>query len=145
MVFVVDDGGVFDAPLEEVWRFVSSPEAHSGAHRHRGTARRRLSENVGEYSWEQPFDGGTARFTMRWTAFVPLGVAYEVLEGPFAGSRFFLYYTPRGARTAVTVVGEFVSSTIPLDRLEAVVRRFFATEYEQDRDGIAAMTAAGPS
>jgi hypothetical protein len=136
MVRVVDEGGVFEAPLDAVWAFVGSGDHHSGAHAHRHGRRRRLPGNAGEYSWEQEFDGRSERFTMRWRSYHPLGVAYEVLAGPFRGSRFFLYYLPRGGRTAVTVVGEFVSPRIPERRVAAAVRRFFAKEYAQDRAAI---------
>jgi hypothetical protein len=144
MVFVHDQGSVFDAPLEKVWAFVSSREVHSAAHRHRSVRREIISETKGQYSWEQEFDGTPARFTMRWTSFHPVGVAYDVLEGPFAGSRFFLYYTPRGPRTEVGVVGEFVSSTIPEKELPAAVDRFFSLEFEQDSRALSEAKVAAP-
>jgi hypothetical protein len=100
MVFVRDDGSVYNAPIEEVWKFLSSGDAHSAAHAHRSFSRTTLPGNSGEYSWEQDFEGGPSRFTMRWTAFPTFGIAYEVLEGPFTGSKFFSYYRARGARTA---------------------------------------------
>ncbi len=136
VVYVLDAGDEFDAPREVVWEFVGSPPHHSGAHQHRATDRRRISERVGEYSWEQDFDGAPARFTMRWTVFPPVGIAYEVLEGPFTGSVFFLYYEPRGDRTAVTVAGEFVSPTLPAAEIAAAVDRFFSIEFRQDHEGI---------
>lgn len=146
MVFVRDEGSVFDAPLDEVWTFVGSRDHHSAAHAHRRTERRALAEHVGQYSWEQEFDGGAVRFSMRWTAFAPLGVAYEVLEGPFAGSKFFLYYEPIGARTRVAVVGEFVSPTLPAGEIEPAVRRFFEREFEQDHAAIRRdLGRAGPN
>jgi hypothetical protein len=132
MVFVRDEGSVFDVPLDEVWTFVSSGDHHSGAHLHRAATRERLSERSGRYSWEQSFDGRTTRFTMVWTSFHPVGVAYDVVEGPFAGSRFFLYYLPMGARTGVGVLGEFVSPTLSEAEIPAAVDRFFTTEFEQD-------------
>jgi hypothetical protein len=132
MVFVLDSDGVFDVPIDEVWAFVGSGDHHSHAHRHAHFTRERLGERSGRYSWEQPFDGAPTRFTMRWTSFHPVGVAYDVLEGPLAGSKFFLYYVPLGDRTGVTVVGEFVSPTLPAGAIAAAVDRFFATEFEQD-------------
>ncbi|MGP8077267.1 MAG: hypothetical protein ACLQD8_09340 [Thermoplasmata archaeon] len=132
MVFVRDEGSVFDAPLEEVWKFVGSGDEHSRAHRHRGWRRERGEGNSGTYSWEQEFLGAPARFTMHWISYHPLGVAYDVLEGPFAGSRFFLYYVPQGQKTGVTVVGEFASPTLPESRLKDEVLRFFSVEFDQD-------------
>src|SRR5208282_5759556 len=117
MVFVRDEGSVYNAPLEEVWGFVGSGTAHSEAHHHRKVERKTLPGNSGEYTWEQDFEGKSERFTMRWTSFPLFGIAYEVLEGPFAGSKFFVYYRPRGTKTRVTIVGDFVSPTIPPARL----------------------------
>ncbi|HTP53853.1 MAG TPA: hypothetical protein VML94_02675 [Thermoplasmata archaeon] len=141
MVFVRDEGSVIDASLDAVWEFIGSGDAHSHAHRHQAWRRERGEGNSGTYSWEQEFSGGRARFAMHWVSYHPLGVAYEVIEGPFAGSRFFLYYTPMGARTGVTVVGEFVSPSIPEARLESEVLRFFAVEFDQDHAAIRARVA----
>ncbi|MEM0129409.1 MAG: hypothetical protein QXG65_04540 [Thermoplasmata archaeon] len=142
MVFLRDEGGVFEASLEAVWQFVGSGDHHSGAHQHRNFARRRHSENVGEYTWEQTFQGTAGvRFTMRWTTFYPLGIAYEVLEGPFVGSRFFIFYEPLGDRTGVSMVGDFHSPTLSDADLPRAVEQFFATEFEQDHG---AMRAVGP-
>ena len=136
MIFLRDEGSVFEATIDEVWAFVGSGDDHSRAHGHRDWRREQGPGNSGTYSWEQPFEGRNERFTMRWVSFHPLGVGYHVLEGPFAGSEFFLYYEPRGARTAVTIVGEFASPTIPDDRLAAAVLGFFEVEFDQDHAAI---------
>ncbi len=137
MVFYRDEGSVFEAPLEAVWEFVGSGDTHSGAHRHRKSERKRLDERSGQYSWEQEFDGAPTRFSMRWTVFPPLGIGYDVLEGPFRGSSFFLYYVPLGpARTGVNVVGEFTAPDLPDAEIPAAVDRFFSLEYDQDHAGI---------
>lgn len=138
MVFVRDEGSVYDAPRDVIVSFFSSGQAHSEAHRHRAVQRERLAANVGRYSWEQDFLGKPARFVMRWTSFAPVGFGYEVLEGPFAGSKFFLYYTPMEERTGVSVVGEFTSPTIPKKEVAAAVDHFFTTEFEQDHAAIRA-------
>ena len=80
---------------------------------------------------------------MRWTAFPLFGIAYEVLDGPFSGSKFFVYYRPRGTKTRVTIVGDFVSPTIPANRLESSVLAFFAREFEQDSAAIASQLGLG--
>jgi len=142
MVFVRDEGSVYNAPIEEVWRFLSAGERHSDAHQHRNFSRKQLPGNSGEYSWEQEFEGKSERFSMRWTSFPLFGIAYEVLEGPFVGSKFFAYYRPRGNKTRVTIVGDFVSPSIGAPQLESVVLRFFAKEFEQDSAAIASMLAS---
>ena len=141
MVFVRDEGSVYNAPLEEVWRFLSSGPIHSEAHRHRKAQRTALPGNAGEYTWEQDFEGKPEMFTMRWTSFPLFGIAYDVVLGPFAGSKFFVYYRPRGTKTRVTIVGDFVSPTIPAARVEPAILGFFAREFEEDSVAIAAMLA----
>ncbi len=142
MVFVRDSDSRFAASLDTVWEFLSSGTLHSEAHGHRSSQRTRLSDRSGEYSWEQTFEGAPVRFTMRWTSYPPLGLAYDVTEGPFAGSRFFLLYEPHGATTLVEVVGEFVSPTVRPDELEAAVRRFFSLEFDQDSAALERWIAA---
>ncbi|MCI4336135.1 MAG: hypothetical protein L3K17_02930 [Thermoplasmata archaeon] len=137
MVFIQDEGGVFDAPLKVVWEFLNSADAHTAAHRHREVRRDRASEDSGTYSWDQDFLGSPTRFTMRWyTPLAPFGISYDVLEGPLRGSKFFVYYTPLGDRTAVGIVGEFVSPTLRDDQIAPAVERFFALEFQQDGDAV---------
>ena len=132
MVFLRDEGSVFNASLEEVWAFLDSGPAHSDGHHHTRVRRERRSDASGVYSWEIPFRGVPTEFTMRWTVYPPLGIVYEVLAGPFAGSTFFLYYTPLGTRTGVTVVGDFRSPTLPESETAGAVEEFFAREFEED-------------
>jgi hypothetical protein len=136
MVFIFDDSGVFDAPLEAVWKYFNSGVDHRLAHRHRKSRLEEQSETSFVASWEQDYEGRPVVFKMHGIAFPPLGLAYEVLDGPFDGSKFFFYYTPLGDRTRVTLVGEFASSSIPLRELESKVIDFFATEFEQDAEGL---------
>jgi len=141
VTFVRDEGSVYNAPLEEVWRFLSDREAHESVHHHREVEHKPLGENSGESVWVQDFEGKAERFRMRYTAFPMFGIAYEVQEGPLLGSKFFAYYRPRGPKTRVTVVGDFQSPTIPAARLEPVVLAFFALEFEQDNAAISARVA----
>jgi hypothetical protein len=133
-----DDTGVFDAPVEVVWAYLSMTPEHRAAHGHR--------ENRLDWSdtthflarWEQDLWGGAERFGMRGHVLHPLGLAYEIVEGALAGSKFVFYYTPMGPRTRVTLVGEFVSATIPPGALEEKVRALFDLEFEQDAAGLRA-------
>lgn len=138
MVFVKDTGSVFPVPLPEVWEFLGSGTDHPKAHGHRNVSRSRPNELEGTYAWEQDLEGLPVRFVMHWRSYHPVGLAYDVPEGPFQGSKFFLIYTPRGEETEVSIIGDFVSPTIPEERLPAAVLRFFEVEFEQD---LAAMVA----
>ena len=140
MVFWRDEGSVFEAPLDQVWEFLDDPEGHTRAHEHTEVSRERTGPETGTYSWRQPFEGVPTRFTMRWRSFHPLGIAYDVVEGPFDGSRFFLYYLPLGSRTGIAIVGEFRSPTLGAAELPAALDRFFAKEFDQDRQRIESRT-----
>jgi len=135
MVRVFDDEGEFDVPLDLLWAYLGAPRWHAEAHR--TTARnyrgKELGGNAFELAFEQKLGGRWQRTRGRGTVLAPLGVASETLAGPLAGSRYFEYYTPRGARTRVTVVGEFVSRTIPPRRLGPMIRDLFDQYFEEDR------------
>ena len=131
-MLVRDEGSRFSVPLALVWRYLDLPQEHSRAHGHTSVHRERTGAYSGRYSWRQPWGRSPVRFTMEWTSFPPLGVAYDVTEGRFKGSTFFLYYVPRGRRTEVSVVGDFVSPSLPTRVLRRKVLSFFAWEFRQD-------------
>ena len=54
--------------------------------------------------------GKMVKTKIKNTLFPPFGTVQEHLEGPTAGSRAFLYYIPKGDKTGVTIVGDFVLS-----------------------------------
>lgn len=133
MVHIVDEGSHFDVPLETIWRFLQAPEDHGASHSdHKNPQMRPLGEATAQVSWEQDLQGKPVKVVNRVTMYPPLGIAIEQTEGPLAGSKFFNFYTPKGARTAVTVVGEFKSPMIPDSQLEPMVRKNFEHVFEQD-------------
>ena len=70
---------------------------------------------------------------MRWRSFHHVGIALQVLEGPFAGSRFFRPYKPRDHVTAAGAVGRSISRTITVDALASSAETRFAAGFEQGR------------
>ncbi|HYA10630.1 MAG TPA: hypothetical protein VEH10_03030 [Thermoplasmata archaeon] len=141
MVHVKDEGSTFDAPLDTVWKYLQMPEDHNRTHKSRNFRSKPLAENMMEMSWEANMDGSWVPLRTRLTALPPVGVAIEMLEGPMAGSKFFNIYTPMGARTGITVVGEFTSKMIPPAQLEASVRGFLEQVYNEDAAAIKALAS----
>ena len=97
MTFIQDSGGIFEAPLEMVWKLAEDHAEH-GNKIHPDT-RNNKTEIIGETSfinsWEQDDENGqTIRMKVKGTTYYPLGIAFEVLEGPFADSKYFVYYFP---------------------------------------------------
>jgi hypothetical protein len=104
MVFISDEGSVFDAPLDKVWKYLSSDQ-----HRHGGMKmiNREVNGNVVTLTSERNFMGQTVHTKVRNTLYPPIGFVQEVLEGPLEGSRAFILYLPKGDKTGITVVGEY--------------------------------------
>jgi hypothetical protein len=64
-----------------------------------------------------------------------VGIALEILDGTFSGSKFFSYYMPKdnNNRTAVTVVGDFKSPTISdNEQLKSAVLSFLDNAFNED-------------
>jgi hypothetical protein len=138
MVFIFDDGSKFKAPLDKVWQLNQSEGEHSHP-----SLRNQKGEQQGEHfilSYETKMqDGSWAKSKVKTTAFPPLGIAFETLEGPMAGSKSFQFYTPKGNETAVTVVGEYVSKGVPDAALKGAVLAFLGTVFDEDQKNLAKM------
>ncbi len=113
MVFIEDREGIFDASIDKVWRLAQA-HATEGSKIHPGTRNivtEMLSENTFVNTWEQEMKGQVIRIKTKGTIFYPLGIAFEIIEGPFAGSKYFIYYIPReDGKTNVVAAGDFRSS-----------------------------------
>lgn len=137
MVFVEDSGSVFDAQLDMVWKL---GEAHikEGNRIHPNTRNNKseiLNETTFINSWEQVDDanGQNIRMKIRGTMYYPLGIAFEILEGPFVDSKYFVYYIPiDNNKTGVTVVGDFKSNNIPEDKIKPIVLGFSERVFNED-------------
>jgi hypothetical protein len=140
MVFIEDREGVFDAPIDKVWRLAQAhategPKIHPGA---KNVVTEMLSENTFVNGWDQEMEGQTVRIRVKGTIFYPLGVAFEVMEGPFAGSTYFVYYIPReDNKTNVVAVGDFRSAPVDPtvgddERLRSMVLSTLEKVFEED-------------
>lgn len=140
MVHIEDLGSHFDAPIATVWKFIVSDIDHGTSH---STRRNVHGEPDGKdsmrVSWEQNVQGHWVKVSNRVTNFPPVAVLVHSTEGPLAGSKFLMYYADRGARTAVNVVGDFHSSTIPPNQLEAAVLASLAEAFDEDSAAIRTM------
>ncbi len=138
MVFIFDDGSKFKAPMSKVWELNQS----EGKHNH-PSLRNQKAEQDGEHfilTYETAMPNGTwVKNKSRTTAFPPLGIMFETLEGPMAGSKSFQYYTPKGKETGVTVVGEFTSKVIPEADLKKAVMSFLETVFNEDQKNLSQM------
>ena len=136
MVFILDEGSVFNGPLDKVWKL----NASEGQHNH-PSLRNMSSEMDGErvvLKYESKMKDGTyAKEKVRLTFYPPVGTATEVLEGPRAGSKSFQFYIPKGSKTGITVVGDFKSPTLSDSDLKFFVMQFLDTVFNEDQKNLA--------
>ena len=64
--------------------------------------------------------------------FPPFGIVQEYLEGPMAGSRAFQYYTPKGDKTGVTVVGDFTAKGMDDDMVKHMALQNLEIAFNED-------------
>ena len=139
MVFIIDDGSVFNAPLEKIWKLNASEGEHSHPSLKNQRASHEGEHNTLSYETQLP-DGSWAKHKVKVTAIPPLAVVFETIEGPMTGSKSIQYYTPKGERTGVTVVGHWTSTMgVPDAMLQAAVMGFLDTVFKEDQNNLAKM------
>ena len=94
IVFIEDREGIFDAPIDKVLKLA---KAHSsqGSKIHpsaKNIETTMLDDKAFINSWCEDIQEETVKIKMKWTIFYPLGIAFEMIEGPFLGSTYFIYY-----------------------------------------------------
>jgi hypothetical protein len=136
LVYILDEGSVFDAPVEKIWRFMSTPGDH---HRHGSMTNRKVEmdgNNVILSFDTEGLSGAKMTIKIKSTPILPLGRTMEYLEGPLAGSKVISYYVPMGDRTGVTVVGEYVSKVIPESQIKSVVMNQLEQSFNEDNENL---------
>lgn len=132
MVFIMDEGSTFKAPLDKIWKL----NASEGQHNH-PSLKNYKSEHSGEdtmiLSYDVDMGGKLTTVRTRLTPMPPLGALFEILDGPLAGSKSLQYYLPKGKETGVTVVGEWKSSVMSDDQVKKAVMGFLQTVFDEDQ------------
>ena len=106
MVHVKDDG-VFDAPLEKVWKYINDDTGHQhSAVKFTGVLEQSDKGMTVEVDVKNP-DGSSHKETWKMAMNPPKSHTTEILSGPMKGSKHTHTYTPMGNKTKVEVDGEF--------------------------------------
>lgn len=128
MVYIVDEGSELDMPLEKLWEYLPSE-----SHKHSAKVMsREVQGNVVTLTSERDVDGKAVRSKLRMTMYPPLGVAQEHLEGPTAGSKVFTFYTRKGNKTAITVVGEYKMAGASDEAAKKAVMQMLERSFNED-------------
>jgi hypothetical protein len=131
------EGSKFDAPLDVVWKYLQSPEAHGSAHKGtRNRAMKPINDTSFVVSWEQEMNGSWVKVANRITVFAPLGMVAEAIEGPMTGTKMFTAYTPQGAKTEVSIVADVQAPGMPESQLEPMIRGAWERAFNEDSAGL---------
>lgn len=138
MVYVLDEGSEFNASLAKIWEFNQKHAEHP----HQSMMNLSMEpagENAFILSWENEMQGRRIRNKAKNTVYPPFGTILEFLEGPFAGSKAFQYYVPKGNKTGVTVVGDWKCPPMSDDQVKQVVLTFLDQAFNEDQAALAKM------
>jgi len=135
MVFILDYGSEFDAPISKVWALAQS----EGKHNHPSQINSKVSMEgehmILSFGSKMP-DGSVAQQKIRVTALPPVGFVLETIDGPLAGTTLVQYYVPNGNKTGVVVVGDATSKVVPEAMLKGAVMQGLAVAFAEDVENL---------
>jgi hypothetical protein len=141
MVYVLDEGSEFDAPLERIWKYLRSGEEHE----HKAikvVGIEMQGENVVVETMDLFLENVPAsRHKIKMTTHPPFGLVMEYIEGPMTGTRAFQYYIPRGNKTGVTVVGDYVAKGMDDESVKQMALRFLDVAFNEDNENLKKLVA----
>jgi hypothetical protein len=141
MVYILDEGSEFDAPIDRIWKYLQSDEEHE----HRAIKPLRVEmqgENTLIIENEVNLENlPPVRNKIKMTLFPPFGFVQEYLEGPMTGSKSFQYYTPKGNKTGVTVVGDFVGTGLDEDSIRRTTLQVLDLAFNEDNENLKKLVA----
>ena len=140
MVFILDEGGVFDAPLEKIWKL-----SRSKFHIHSSTKNMKIERTADPstifMTWDSETAGLAFKNRAKLTFLPPIGFTMDYVEGSFAGSREFEYYIPMGDKTGITCVGDWrwAPGGLSDEELRDVVSKFYDEGFREDKENLLRM------
>lgn len=136
MVYILDEGSVFDASLDKIWKYLQSQE-----HRHDSikVLNREIVGNSVILTSERTVMGKTVTVKVKNTLYPPFGMVQEYLEGPMQGSRAFVYYVPKGDKTGITIVGDYVMSGVNDQQIRDAVNAQAQRSFDEDNANLRQM------
>jgi hypothetical protein len=135
----VKDDGVFDAPLDKIWKFLQ--DETPGTHTHQSIRGMKTLEQKGssatqEMEFLNPDGKSTRKETWRFTFNPPQGFEMECLAGVSKGTRYAHRYTSMGNRTRVDVDGEFHIQGMDDASTRQAALGFLSVVFEEDQSNL---------
>ena len=89
MVYLEDQGSVFNAPIDVVWKDIFGGGDHDKVHTStRNSEFKNVSDCTILYIAERAYGAKWKKETMRISFFPPVAIVQELLDGPLAGSKW---------------------------------------------------------
>ena len=136
MVYILDEGSTFDAPLDKIWKYLQSQEHHHDSIK---VLNREVAGNAVVLTSERNVMGKTVTVKVKNTLYPPFGMVQEFLEGPMKGSKAFQFYVPKGDKTGVTVVGDYLMSEVPDQQIRDAVSAQAQRSFDEDNANLKLM------
>lgn len=130
----IRDEGVFDAPIDKVWKYVNDPE---GRHEHPAFRMGKILEQAGnrmvvEADVRDPGGKGSHKETWKFVFNPTKSFDMEYLSGPSKGSKHTHTYTPLGDKTRVVVEGDFQIQGLDESQTRKAVLDYFEMVFNED-------------
>ncbi len=133
MVHILDEGSVFDAPLDKIWRYLQTAPEDLHVHRSMMNVQTVMEGDQPVMSFETEAPGGMkVKNKIKMTFFAPVGFLLEYTDGPLTGSKVMQHYAPMGNRTGVTVAGEYVSRMMPENQIKPLILGELEQAFKED-------------
>jgi hypothetical protein len=141
LVYVLDEGGVFDAPLDKIWRYLQTPPDIHNHPSNQNVEMEMQQDGSVHLSFDNEAPGGTKfRNKIKMAMMPPVGFTMEYIEGPLTGSKAMQFYNPMGNKTGVTIAGEFVSKMLPENQLKSIVQMNLDKAFNEDNSNLQKFT-----
>ena len=128
----VSDEGMFDAPLEKIWRFLNDDNSHQHSSLKFSKVLEQTDKGMtAEVDVKRP-GGSWSKETWKLNFNPPKGFSLEITSGPMNGTKHSHTYTPMGDKTKVVVEGEFVAQGMDDASLKKAALGMFEQVFNED-------------
>jgi ligand-binding SRPBCC domain-containing protein len=128
----VSDEGMFDAPLEKIWRFLNDDNSHKHSSVKFSKVLEQNDKGMTSEVEVKSSDGSWRKETWKLSFNPPKGFSMEMLSGPMKGTKHSHTYTPMGNKTKVVVEGEFVAQGMDDASLKKTALGMFEQVFNED-------------
>jgi len=128
----VSDEGMFDAPVEKIWRFLNDDNSHQHSSLKFSKVLEQTDKGMtAEVDVMRPGEP-SHKETWKMSFNPPKGFSLEITSGPMKGTKHSHTYTPMGNKTKVVVEGEIVAQGMDDASLKKAVLGMFEQVFNED-------------